>query len=514
MSKFYYNEETNIVTEVVEDDSWIESPRKAYEHRGTMLTWERDYSSPDENDFETPDDLKKDLLMRNCPAKDLLQEIKDGKVPDVQLDLSDPTDAKLSFSDEVVSLGSVAKINAVINDGALGFPDDLKDALCDAVIWNNGNWRSLLQPYAIVMPIYKLDHSGITYSVLNFNDPWDSGQCGYIYVEDWKKINGRSDIVCGLLADEVEEYSNWVEGRSAEIYDYDLSIGSPDDGDFVGSEICYDYFDYEQDLSRTRKELGEYESLKACLDDNMNLFPSPESRDTYIGERITSDLENTLCNMKILFSDSDITVAVDQIVKDSHIWMSLDDKDKYITVERWSDDGTYYAIGCANEQDGQWYEARVYETDPSYKGSYVYELGQEEPSKDMVESRHADHIADISIDRSEAQEMETLLASYNNYNALEFDNEPISTIPDNGYLPAMYTTDEQGRDVQVSYYVPKQEFQYFVDTQLIKTEDASIRKATEKFKCYEFDNFYSEMLRAEDKPDFGFDVGQVGELER
>lgn len=498
MSKFYYNGETNIVTEVVEDDSWIESPRKAYDHRGTMLTWERDYASPDENDFETPDDFKKDLLMRNCPARDLLQEIKDGKVPDVQLDLSDPADAKLIFSDEVVSLGSAAKINAVINDGALGFPDDLKDALCDAVIWNNGNWRSLLQTYAIVMPIYKLDHSGITYSVLNFNDPWDSGQCGYIYVEDWKKINGRSDIVCGLLADEVEEYSNWVEGRSAEIYDYDLSFGSPDGGDFVGSEICYDYLEYEQNLSRTRKELGEYESLRACLDDNLGLFPTVEARDSYFRKRAASELENTLGNMKILFSDSDITAAVDQIVKDSHIWMSLDDKDKYITIDRWSDDGTYYAIGRANEQDGQWYEARVYETDSRFRGHYVYEFGQEEPSKDMVESHHIDRLSEIEGDRAEAGAMGDLLESFNDYYAREYDGEQIDGIPDDGLLPVLSTTDETGKDVQVLYNVPAEEFQYRVGSEIIKEESAPLRDATRRFTdYYTKEGFSSAVTKAE-----------------
>lgn len=500
MSKFYYNEETNIVTEVLEDDSWIESPRKAYDHRGTMLTWERDYASPDENNFATPDDFKKDLLMRNCPAKDLLKEIKDGRVPDVQLDLSDPADAKLIFSDEVVSLGSVDKINAVMNDGALGFPDEQKDDLCDAVIWNNGNWRFLLQPYVIVMPVYKMEHGIVSYSAIDYRDRWDSGQCGYIYVEDWQKINRKSETVCGLLADEVEEYSSWAEGLSSEIFEYDLSSCSPDDGDYISSEICYDYSEYEQNLSRTHKALGEYESLRACLDDNLNLFPTVEAKDSYFSKRVTSELENALSNLKIPFSGNDISAAVEQMVKDAHIWMSLDGENKYITIERWSEDGAYYAIGRANEQDGQWYEARVYETDPRFRGQYVYGLGQEQPMKETVESRHIDRLSEIEGDRVEAGAMGDLLESFNDYYAREYDGEQIDGIPDDGLLSVLSTVDEAGKNVQVLYNVPTEKFQYRVDSEIIKEESVPLRDATRRFvDYYTKDGFSSAATKAEEE---------------
>ncbi len=500
MSKFYYNKENNIIKEVIEDDAWIGSPRTFYDHPGIMLTWERDYNSPDDNDFETPDDFKKDLLMRNCPVKDLLQEIKDGKVPNVQLDLSDPKDAKLSFSDEVVSLGSVDRINAVLNDGALGFSEYLKEALCDAVVWNNGNWRGLLQPYAIVMPIYKLDHSGVSYSVLNFNGPWDSGQVGYIYLEDWKTINRKSEQVCSILADEVEEYSNWVEGRSAEVYDYDLSVGPSDSFDFVDSQITYDYFDLEQNLSRTHKELGEYDDLEACLDDNLNLFPTVKARDSYLASRVKAEVENTLFHLKIPYSKGNIETAVNQIVKDSHIWMSLDTGNQYSTIDRWSGDGTYSVLGCADEQDGRWYEARVYETEPAFEGTYIYDFGQERPTHEEVEFRHVDHIADIDIDRAEAREMDVFLDAYNDYYAREYEGEQISEIPADGKLFVLSTVDEAGKNLDVFYYAPKEEFQYYVDTKMVKEESVSLRTATRRFvDYYTKEGFFTAVTKAEEE---------------
>ena len=42
---------------------------------------------------------------------------------------------------------------------------------------------------AIILPVYMLDHSGISLSTTPFNDPWDSGQIGYIYAT-------REDTLC------------------------------------------------------------------------------------------------------------------------------------------------------------------------------------------------------------------------------------------------------------------------------------------------------------------------------
>jgi hypothetical protein len=34
----------------------------------------------------------------------------------------------------------------------------------------------------IIMPLYLLDHSGITISTRDFHDPWDSGRVGFVYI--------------------------------------------------------------------------------------------------------------------------------------------------------------------------------------------------------------------------------------------------------------------------------------------------------------------------------------------
>lgn len=72
---------------------------------------------------------------------------------------------------------------------------------------------------ACIMPLYLLDHSGLTMSVHDFHDPWDSGQVGYAYIlkETLRKHNmaddiGSYDICRTLIETEVEEYDKWLRG--------------------------------------------------------------------------------------------------------------------------------------------------------------------------------------------------------------------------------------------------------------------------------------------------------------
>lgn len=81
---------------------------------------------------------------------------------------------------------------------------------------------------AIIMPVYKIDHSGIAYSTSPFSCPWDSGQVGYIFISKSKirKEYGVKRISPKLkkqvennLKSEVEIYSSWANG---EIYGFSV----------------------------------------------------------------------------------------------------------------------------------------------------------------------------------------------------------------------------------------------------------------------------------------------------
>jgi hypothetical protein len=76
--------------------------------------------------------------------------------------------------------------------------------------------------YAICLPIYMLDHSGIALSTGSFGDPWDSGQVGWIYVTREKMLKDAMakratrkviENAMRVLKAEIEEYGQYVNGE-------------------------------------------------------------------------------------------------------------------------------------------------------------------------------------------------------------------------------------------------------------------------------------------------------------
>ena len=101
----------------------------------------------------------------------------------------------------------------------------------------------------IIMPLYLYDHSGITISTHSFNDHWDSGQVGFIYMtaKQIREWYGKKRITKGikekaekcLLAD-VEVYDQYLRG---EVYGYVITDenGEEDEAD-NGQSSSWGYF--------------------------------------------------------------------------------------------------------------------------------------------------------------------------------------------------------------------------------------------------------------------------------
>ena len=83
-------------------------------------------------------------------------------------------------------------------------------------------YKQMKQENCIFLPLYLLDHSGLTMSTADFADPWDSGQVGWIYVTaervrneyGWKHITKtRRQQIEKYLKGEVEEYDDYLRGE-------------------------------------------------------------------------------------------------------------------------------------------------------------------------------------------------------------------------------------------------------------------------------------------------------------
>lgn len=115
----------------------------------------------------------------------------------------------------------------------------------------------------VMRRLFLYDHGGITMSTSSFNDIWDSGQVGWIYVTKEKVIAeyGTWDAetierIEGYLDGEVEIYDQYLRG---EIYGY--VIEDPEDEDLV-IESCWGFYGEDECEAEARIVAGKYERVE------------------------------------------------------------------------------------------------------------------------------------------------------------------------------------------------------------------------------------------------------------
>lgn len=181
-----------------------ESPRE-WSNPGTFLVWSGDYVSPDKNPYEGPDDLWRALVNAHLDT-DAKRDALTKRVIEAGLD-----------SPRI--LGEIAEGPDSIFMAASWYESAFSDLVMQAVV-DDG---------VVILPVYMLDHGGVSYSVGSFNDPWDSGQVGYIYMDPtspaveacYGKDNMPDrELAVKELAGEVEDYDNYVNGRVYVVEDF------------------------------------------------------------------------------------------------------------------------------------------------------------------------------------------------------------------------------------------------------------------------------------------------------
>lgn len=143
-----------------------------------------------------------------------------------------------------------------------------------------------IKSFAVILPLYLYDHSGITMNTSGFNCRWDSGQVGWIYadkkticdnwnVSDWneKVSNGEGEMISAkdyaiiLLESEVETYDDYLTGNV-----YGFEIIDPD-GDNIDS--CWRFFGDPEKSGC----LEEAESAANCCINNLKQAELQEAQD-------------------------------------------------------------------------------------------------------------------------------------------------------------------------------------------------------------------------------------------
>lgn len=130
---------------------------------------------------------------------------------------------------------------------------DLGDEDCRLNVRDYDSWEeygeALREEYDIVemVPLYLLDHSHLSLSIVDFNDRWDSGQIGFAFLtaENQKDLVGAYDITdlheasLEVLKQELEVYEGWMNGEAYSIMVEDVNTGETIDniGGFYGTDF-------------------------------------------------------------------------------------------------------------------------------------------------------------------------------------------------------------------------------------------------------------------------------------
>ena len=120
-------------------------------------------------------------------------------------------------------------------------------------------WKEMLkgidkrEDACIILPLFLLDHSGITMSTKDFNDRWDSGQVGYIFVSK-KKVREEYSVkritkaiaekACSVLEAEVETYDQYLRG---DVYGFEIwKLGKKSGKEKEMIDSCWGYYGEEE----------------------------------------------------------------------------------------------------------------------------------------------------------------------------------------------------------------------------------------------------------------------------
>lgn len=99
---------------------------------------------------------------------------------------------------------------------------------------------SLREDVAVALPLYLLDHSGLSISTGDFGDVWDSGQVGVIYAtkeavkREWGTGKAALEKAKAYLKGEVQTYDDYLRGN---VYGY--VVESPDGRDV---DSCWGFY--------------------------------------------------------------------------------------------------------------------------------------------------------------------------------------------------------------------------------------------------------------------------------
>jgi len=123
----------------------------------------------------------------------------------------------------------------------------------------------------MIKPLYLFDHSGITISTSSFNDRWDSGQVGWVFIEEKKLKNlcGDNEYTDEKLNDmidsDVKTYDSYITGEVYQYTIYEIETCSLGHEHRNVVESCGSFFDEEDCKGEGMNVLSIYTKEKEVV---------------------------------------------------------------------------------------------------------------------------------------------------------------------------------------------------------------------------------------------------------
>lgn len=213
---------------MVQPDDILVSPREVDEHFGTMVCFHSRYALGVKHEYENKDVFLKELYLNTVGRTDQGEEKYDKLCDHV----AEQFGTDYGAMDRAID-------NALLEE---------------------------IQKQYIIMPLYLLDHSGLSMQTTSFHDSWDSGEVGWIYVSqaDVLKEFGAAEMndatrqrTEDLMRSEVAVYDCYLRG---ECYGFEL---------YKNGELSDSCWGFLGPLKEAKAAMADYlpEECKTMIDD-------------------------------------------------------------------------------------------------------------------------------------------------------------------------------------------------------------------------------------------------------
>ena len=236
----------------IEQDNYPDNPRETNENFGTMVCWHRKYNLGDKHEYTDPSEFFRELVGNTFSANELVNYCTDIPQADIRLVYNAPTD-QWYLQD---TYNGKWYTEYMCTPEQLDF-EETKDRILDCL--SGKSLMELANKKNILMPLYLYDHSGISISCSHgypYNDRWDAGQVGWIYVSYDEVQRCYGEVTPETIAKaeqcmetEVSEYDSYLR---SDCYGYTIEKN----GEEVDS--CWGYIgDMREMIAEMRSNANE-----------------------------------------------------------------------------------------------------------------------------------------------------------------------------------------------------------------------------------------------------------------